>query len=286
MTVASHTIPADRKVDFQPFSAGAWFEESAAREPFASLVPLVDRLLALPTLARLYRELPQDGRTFWDRSLEALEIAVEVPEADISRIPIEGPLVVVANHPFGCADGLALLSIVSRARSDVRLLGNALLSSIPELRRVSFFVDVFGGPSAVSRNAASLRDALRWLEGGGALTVFPAGQVSHVRSGGSIVDAEWSDAVARLAVRAGATVVPCFFHGTNSRVFHAAGRLNPRLRTLLLIRELLRRRGRTIPADIGEPITANQLARIPAGLPEPPTCARGPTGSDRGQTRA
>jgi putative hemolysin len=286
MSVAFRTIPADREVDLQPFSAGPWFEESVLRAPFAALAPLVDRALALPTLSALYRAMPHDGRTFWDRALETLEIGVDAPAEDIARIPGDGPLVVIANHPFGCADGLALMALLSRVRPDARLLGNALLARIPELRRASFFVDVLGGPSTAGRNASPLREALRWVGGGGALAMFPAGAVSHVRAGASMVDSEWSEAVARVAVRARATVVPVYFHGTNSRMFHAVGRIHPRLRTALLIRELLGQRRQTIRAAIGTPVTSEELRRV-AGWSARTSLLRARTyaGSDRGSTR-
>jgi len=247
----------------QPFSVGGWFERSAARAPFAPLGLLVDHLLALPTLDRLYRALPVDGRAFWDKALDTLDITVSVSDEDARRIPTDGPLVVAANHPYGCVDGLALAAVVSRARPDLRLLGNSLLCRIPEMRRSTFFVDVFGESSARAHNTAALRAALDWVSVGGALAMFPAGEVSHVLSAdGARVDGEWPTGVARLAARANATVLPVFFHGANSRLFYLAGRVHPALRTALLVRELLRQRGRTIQLRIGSPIPPARLQRL------------------------
>ncbi len=164
------------------------------------------------------------GVRFWDRALDALDITINLSVEDARRIPATGALVAVANHPFGGVDGLVLASLLARTRPDVRLLGNALLARIPELRRASFFVDPFGRSSATAANAAAMRAALQWVAGGGALAMFPAGEVSHVPSGDGVVDPEWSPSVARLATRAGATVLPVYFHGRNSRLFHAAGR--------------------------------------------------------------
>ena len=289
----SHALSPQSAAHPQPLSAGEWFDGSAVLAPFAALAPLVDHLLALPTLDRLYRTLPVDGRSFWDKALAALGITVDVSDQDAQRIPAEGPLVVVANHPFGGVDGLALASLISRARPDVKLLGNSLLSRIPELRRGSFFVDPFGRSSATVANAAAMRAALHWVAGGGALVTFPAGEVSHVRSGsGAAVDAAWSPAVARLATRADATVLPVFFHGTNSRLFHVAGRLHPALRTALLGRELLRQRGQTIAVRIGSVVSPAHLRRFD-GARDKTNYLRARTyalggvrqGSDQGQTR-
>jgi len=263
MPHASPFVPADREVVCQPLSAGEWLEGSAWRAPCAALTPLLDRLLALPILDRLYRSLPKDGRPFPDRALEALDVAIDVADDDVAKIPQAGPLTIVANHPFGALDGLALLSVASRVRPDVRLIGNALLARIPELRPSTFFVDPFGQQSSVAGNAATLRTARRWIEGGGALAAFPAGEVSHViLPGGRIVDREWSPATIALAMNAGAPIVPFFFDGTNSRWFHLAGRVHPRLRTALLVREMLARRGGRVALTIGTPLWPSELERL------------------------
>ena len=203
------------------------------------LGPIVDRLLALPALAQAYRDLPQDARPFWDRALAALDVRYDLV-GSLADIPSTGPLVLVANHPYGGLDGLILGSIACRVRPDVRLLGNSILGRIPEVRRASFLVDPFGHASTTPANAAAMKAALRWVRDGGALAAFPAGEVAHARgSDGRLVDRPWLDSMARLAAIAGAAVVPVFFDGGNSRLFSAAGRVHPRLRTALLVRELL-----------------------------------------------
>ena len=226
------------------------------------LAPLVDRLLALPTLSELYRTLPQDDRPFWDRALAALDADYEI-DGSLDDIPSTGPLVVVSNHPFGGLDGLILGSLLARVRSDARLLVNRVLGRIPEVRRSSFLVDPFGRATSTAANAAALRAALRWLHDGGALGTFPAGEVAHVRAThNGMIDSPWSPAIARLAERASAFVVPVYFEGANSRLFTAAGRLHPRARTALLVRELLKQRGATITVRVGRPISPSRLRAI------------------------
>jgi putative hemolysin len=245
-----------------PFSAGAWFEGSAAGALLAPLGPIVDRALALPALAALYGALPQDGRPFWDRALEALDTRYEI-DGSLDDIPAAGPLVVVANHPYGGLDGLILGSLLARVRGDARLLVNRVLGRVPEVRRSSFLVDPFGRAASTAVNAAALRAAMRWLRDGGALATFPAGEVAHVRAThGGMVDSPWSPAVVRLAERASATVVPVFFEGGNSRLFTAAGLVHPRARTALLVRELLKQRGATITVRVGRPISPLRLRAI------------------------
>jgi putative hemolysin len=245
-----------------PFSASEWFDGFGPRALVAPLGALVDRLLALPALAEVYRDLPQDGRPFWDRALAALDVRYEVVGAG-ADIPASGPLVVVANHPYGGLDGLILGSLVCQVRPDVRLLGNSILGRISEVRRASFLVDPYGRASSTSANATSMKGALRWVRDGGALAVFPAGEVAHARaSDGNRVDQPWSDAIARLSAIAGAAVVPVFFDGGNSRLFSAIGRVHPRLRTALLVRELLEQRHRTITVRVGRPIPATRIRSL------------------------
>src|SRR5262249_12880069 len=178
-------------------------------------------------------------------------------------IPASGPIVIAANHPHGALDGLLLLDLVRRVRPDVRLLANRLLDRIPELHDSCFFVDPFSGPNAAARSLAGLRAAHVWLRRGGALAVFPAGEVGHTWLDGSLVDSAWKTTFERLAHATGARIVPAFIEGRNSRLFYAAGRVHPWVRTALLGRELLRKRGGTIRVKIGAPDDiAHEIARL------------------------
>lgn len=225
---------------------------------------LCERVLAFPSLSAVYASArpPADER-FCDRVLRSLGVDVRFSTDDLRAIPTCGPLLVVANHPFGALDGLILTSLLQRVRPDVRFLANHLLARIPEMRETCLFVDPFGGPTAAIRNRAAMKSAVRWVAGGGALGVFPAGEVSHFTwASRCITDPPWSDSVARLALRTGATVVPIYFDGQNSRLFQILGLIHPRLRTALLPRELLRLRGKTIRVEVGTPISAQRLAGL------------------------
>jgi putative hemolysin len=216
-------------------------------------------------MGRAYaRAVAQSPATdFSSRVLAVLDVHTDADVNELNHIPPAGPLIVVANHPFGVLDGLLLLSLTGRMRSDVKLLGNDLLQHIPELRPNLVPVDVFGGPGAVQRNAAALRHAIQWLRRGGCVAMFPAGEVAHTSgAGGRIVDSDWRSTATELAVRTGAAVVPVFFEGRNSRLFRAAGRVHPLLRTVLLPREMWAKRGSTIVVRIGKPVMTSSLAAL------------------------
>ena len=191
--------------------------------------------------------------SFEARALEVLGLQFTVRAAPGAAIPPSGPLIVAANHPTGASDGLVLVEAVRQVRPDARLLSNYLLARIPELADSCFFVDPFGGRAASARSHGGLRGAHSWLRGGGALIVFPSGEVAFRRSPGldTRVDSPWGSTVGRLALATDATVLPAFLDGSNSPWFYAAGTVQPLLRSLLLPRELLRRRGTTTRVFIG-----------------------------------
>ena len=226
--------------------------------------PLLSWLLQLNSYRSIYEEIrvaPQ-STPFDARALAALGINVVSRAEDVAFLPPSGPVVVAANHPHGVLDGLVLATLVRRARPDMRILTNHLLSRIPELDDLCFYVDPFGGPAAAARSRAGLRAARLWLKAGGALVVFPAGEVAHGgrHRDGTYVDSPWSVTAGRLALSTGAQVVPAFVSGANSMTFYAAGRIHPALRTALLARELLRKRGQNIAVRLGTPVSSRNLA--------------------------
>lgn len=224
--------------------------------PIAALLaqPL-EHVLALRRLERVYSALPRgaDGAAFAGAALAELGVVFEVPDTDRARVPRTGPLVVVANHPFGGVEGLFLLQMLLECRPDVRVLGNTLLGRIPEIAPYVLPVDVLRTSTAAARaNALAARRALRWLGDGHVLAIFPAGEVSARRGLlGPVRDRAWPQSVARLIRLARAAVLPVYFDGANGAAFQAAGLLHPRLRTALLPHELLNKRRRRLRVRIG-----------------------------------
>lgn len=239
--------------------------QSVPRSKGPGLFPfrgILQHLLPIDRVRELYRRAQQPvDRPLLENVLSEMGVECIVSDADLARIPAEGPIVVTANHPFGLLDGAILGALLMRVRPDVKLLTNHLLSGIPELHEQCIFVDPFGGNAAVLRNRRALRQAVAWLRAGGMLAMFPAGEVSHVQLWEmGVADPEWSSTVARLISIAGVPALPVFFKGQNSVRFQAAGFVHPRLRTALLFSEFLQQRGRTVEVRIGNPV-AYQLVR-------------------------
>lgn len=237
-----------------------------ARAAFAAIRPTLEWMVGMPELNRIYTEkVLADGSDACPgrRFLEAFESGYLVSDEELARIPTEGPLVVVANHPFGGLDAMILDDLVTRVRPDVRFIANSILATVPAIKDRFFPVDPFGGPAAARRNAGSIRKAMDWLKNGGALGVFPAGEVSSARWGRwTPTDIAWNPIVARMIKQSGATALPVFFEGSNSAFFHALGLVHPALRTIRLGRELLRARQRRVRVAVGTPLPVQQLDRF------------------------
>lgn len=222
----------------------------------------LEHLLGLRRLGDVYdATMAMDNSLpFTDRALKALGIGYTFSPDDLAKIPATGPVVVVANHPFGGVEGIVLLSLLRRIRPDVRAMANIILSQIPEIRDQFFFVDPFGTRSAAHSNIRPLKECLAWLKSGGLLIVFPSGEVaSYDFKAGRVRDPVWSPSVAALVRKTEATTVPMFFAGRNSTAFSVAGIIHPRLRTLLLARQLINKRGRRLLVRIGLPLPWKEL---------------------------
>lgn len=222
-------------------------------------------IFQLDKLHDLYEGIRADdaSRSFVDRALARLEVRYDIVRGSLAAIPREGPLLVVANHPFGGVEGLVMLSLLASVRPDVKVMANQMLSAIPELLTHMILVDPFGGSGAATTNMAPVRQSLRWLRNGGALGMFPAGEVAHLDlARRQICESEWHETVARLMRHSGAAVLPIFFEGANSPLFQMAGIIHPRLRTAMLVREMVNKTGQALKVGIGKVLPFEKLNAI------------------------
>lgn len=240
------------------------FDLAPGASPLAAITAgAAERITGLFALSELYRAMPRTANEpFFETIRRSLDLACEVSADDLAKIPTSGPVIVVANHPFGAAEGIVLARTLGVARPDVRVLANQLLGRIPELRDDLILVDPFH-PEASPGNVRGIRHAVTHLLRGGMLATFPAGAVSHFQLDRlSIEDPEWNPHIARLIRRTKATVLPVYFPGANGPLFQLAGLVHPTLRTALLPHALLDRRHTKIAMRIGRPISFTRLAHI------------------------
>ncbi|MEZ6197283.1 MAG: lysophospholipid acyltransferase family protein [Planctomycetota bacterium] len=230
--------------------------ESAPLPPRGrGLRELVTRWTRIDALLDRCRDVLEEGNEepLLAEALRRLDIEPEIDAAELRRIPAQGPVVLVANHPTGLRDGLVLGAIASRRREDVRILANRRLLAVPRLRDLVIGVDPSAGGD-LAANRTGLARAMRWTRAGGCLLVFPSGTVArHGPLRRDETEAPWSEVAVRIARAAGATVIPVHLAGRNSEVYRWLGRHSETLRRALFPRELWRQRGEGAAAAIGEP---------------------------------
>lgn len=242
------------------------------RRLYRLLGPAVESVLGLKSTdgiyqesARRFREHPQHPNVFawFDSVMHAVDARAEVDLPGEFEFPKQGPLIIVANHPFGVIDPVMLARWAAQFRPDLKVMTNALLGDLmPELKDHVIAVDPFGGESAAKRNLGPMKEALRFLRGGGTLVIFPAGEVAAYKMGRGLEEPAWTNHVGSLVRRTQATVLPVYFPGANGALFHAAGLIHPRLRTAMLLREFCKREGTAVPMRVGHPIPFSRLKKF------------------------
>ncbi|HEY7885749.1 MAG TPA: lysophospholipid acyltransferase family protein [Cellvibrionaceae bacterium] len=230
---------------------------------FASAKPIIRR----PTLS-LLRHLTREtdinrfltsnhglrGIDFIDQIFDYFNFSYTASARERSNIPAQGRVVIIANHPIGSLDGLALLRLVTEVRSDVRIVANDMLMSFEPLH------DLFLPLDNMTRRAyrASYKAILAALESEQAVIVFPAGEVSRASPAG-IRDGRWQSGFLHFARKTQAPILPVFIEAKNSWVFYSASMLYKPFGTALLAREMFKKQSAEIRFRVGELISPKAL---------------------------
>lgn len=242
------------------------------RTLYRAFGPVIERALGLRHLDATYQgahkhyhSLPPEEQTcgaFFDGAIATMgaRCAADVPGG--FEFPLTGALVIVANHPFGILDPCLLAQYVGKHRRDLKIMTNSLLGAMPEVKEHAILVNPFGGKEATRENLAGMKAALGHLKKGGALLIFPSGEVAAYKPGKGIEEAPWTPHVGSLVRRTQAAVLPVFFPGSNSTLFQAAGIVHPRLRTGLLLREFQRQKGTEVEMIVGSTIPYGKLRKF------------------------
>lgn len=226
----------------------------------------VEHLVRLNKLNKIVSEgrsvEEREGQCFSDRILEGMNVKVNLSEEDLARIPKTGPVVVVANHPFGGIEGVVLMSILNKVRPDYKVLVNYILEMVPEMRGNFIGVDVFGSQQAAKKNVRPLMETMKWVKEGHILGVFPSGEVSSIDlKSRRIRDPKWQDTIGGIIRKTGATVIPMYFAGANPARFQMAGLIHPRLRTVMLPSMVANKRKMTFEVAIGAPVLPSEVKK-------------------------
>ena len=239
------------------------YAHAAATRSGRAVIRLMENATGRVGLIRRARGYDQEtaaGRCFWDVMADRYGLSLDVVGGTLDNIPTDGPLILIANHPFGILDGLMMGHLLAQRRGDFRILAHQVFRKAEDLNRVILPVAFDETKEAVQQNLDTRKEALRYLGQGGAIGVFPGGTVSTGRTPFSHpMDPGWRGFTARMIAKSGAQVVPVFFDGHNSRLFQIASHCHPTLRMGLLIKEFARRVDRPVRVVIGRPIPQADL---------------------------
>ncbi|MEM7523793.1 MAG: lysophospholipid acyltransferase family protein [Pseudomonadota bacterium] len=228
------------------------------------MIRSIENLTGRPKLIRMalgYEKEVSAGRDFWEVMTERYGLTVDAGPRGLERIPAKGPVVIVANHPFGILDGMAMGRILSERRGDFRIIAHKVFHKAKELEDIILPISFDETREAQRVNLETRKEALRYLAAGGAIGIFPGGTVSTAKTIlGQPIDPVWRNFTARLVSRSNAAVIPIYFHGANSRIFQIASHLHSTLRLALLIKEFGSRVGGSIEATIGEALPNEEIA--------------------------
>lgn len=219
---------------------------------------LLMHFLRLTKLNKIYDTLDDsNGLAFIDSLLESLQVKFEVDESCLQNIPKEGAFIVIANHPFGGIDGILLLKTLAEVRPDFKVMANFILKKVAPISDYIFAVNPFESRPDI-KSTTGLKQAIKHLQEGAPLGIFPAGEVASFQKGFRISDKKWSNAILRFVKKSNVPVLPIYFHGNNSLMFYLLGRVHPLLRTIKLPSELLNKQNKVIKMSIGRPISVKE----------------------------
>ena len=198
-----------------------------------------------------------EGFDFVDEVLRYFDFTLRLRDKERARIPANGRVVIVANHPIGSLDGLALLHLVRQIRADVKVVANDMLSALKPLHPVLLPVNNMGGATG----RASIMAIRAHLEREGALIIFPAGEVSRFGPTG-VKDGKWRSGFVKIASATRAPILPIFVAGRNSVFFYSLSFLARPLSTLWLVREMFKQAHHTVDARVGNAVPYASYASL------------------------
>ena len=223
------------------------------------IIDLLEVIFGSKQVFAIYEKLksePFEVANFFKGAMRETQVKCHYDQEKIKKIPKDGPLIIIANHPFGIVDGMIMCDIAARVRGDFKILINSVLCVDEDLNNHFLPVDFDQTKEAIKTNIATKQKATEAIKDGIPLVIFPSGHVSTAdRFGfGKVVDAPWTTFAAKLIKESNATVVPIFFRGQNSRLFHVASHISMAFRSALLLNEARKRFGKTVEIEIGDPI--------------------------------
>ena len=243
------------------------YVEDSDSWPRRYVIDLIERLMGRNQVDDIYHLLKEpdfDAQVFFDEALKQGNIELQYSDSQLAKVPASGPVVFVANHPFGIIDGLGLCNLALRCRGNFQILIHAILCQDKDLLPHFLPIDFTEHRDARKTNIYTKKVALESLKNDVPILIFPSGGIATAdKLGfGEVSDRPWTTFAAKLIQQSGATVIPCFFHGQNSRLFQFASHIAEPLRLALLLNEIVNKFDSKLHISIGDPVSPTEVERL------------------------
>ena len=220
------------------------------------------------TLKKLYDQYVKEKHPpekFWQDAVNKLELKVNSIFHSNIQIPSKGRLIVVANHAFGVVDGVTMCSLISNVRQDYKIITHKVLRQAEAVKEKIIPIDFSQSRDAILSNINARKQAENVLLNDGVVVLFPSGQIAtkeNFNKKTKAHDGEWKQFTSKLVIKTKSPVLPIYFEGQNSQLFHIANKMGLTFRYSLMMYELKRKIGDTINLHVGEIIPFSQLNEI------------------------
>jgi len=229
-----------------------------------SMAKFIMYVLRYTKLNKIYDNIKdKKGIDFIDALIEILKVSYIIDDRDLKKIIKKGSFIIVCNHPYGGLDGILLIKILSRVRPDLKVMANFLLKKVEPISDFFLSVNPFENRKDFGSGVEGLNVAFEHLKDGGCLCLFPAGEVSSYDGFNKITDHQWQYSALKFIKKADVPVVPVYFSGKNSLLFHLAGLIHPALKAIKLPSELLNKKKKPVVVRIGSPISVSEQDKFP-----------------------
>jgi len=221
-------------------------------------------ILRYTKLNKIYDNIKEKkGIDFIDALIELLKVSYMIEDRDLKKIIKNGSFIIVCNHPYGGLDEILLIKILSRIRPDLKVMTNFLLKKVEPVSDFFIPVNFFENIKNTGSGFENVSSGYDHLKNGGCLCVFPAGEVSGYNGFNKITDNQWQYSALEFIKSSDVPVIPVYFSGKNSLLFHLAGLINPALKSIKLPSELLNKKKKPVVVRIGSPIYVNEQHKFP-----------------------
>lgn len=250
-----------KKYDRRSLSYATTFDDPWKSAMIRAIEAFTGKLTILRLIRVFEKRGAPKGQAFWRACLDVMGIDLTTPPHQLERIPKEGPVIVVANHPHGMVDGMIFADLIGRVRPDYRILTRSLLTAIDEVAGSYMIAVPFPHEKDAQRKGVEMRaQAMKHLDEGGVVALFPSGVVASSDTFfGPAVEREWNVFTAKLIRKSGATVVPMRFPGQNSRAYQIANKVSPILRQGLLLHEIVHSLNKPQGPIVGHPVPQHRI---------------------------